>query len=57
MSTADGRRQLTVSINPWGDGDLDGPLADLLLAAFAEPAAATRAGTPLRITFPDRVTG
>jgi D-alanyl-D-alanine carboxypeptidase len=57
MSTADGRRQLTASVNPWGSGDLNGPLVDLLLAAFAEPVADTRAATPLRITFPDRVTG
>lgn len=53
MSTSDGGRQLALSINPWGDGDLDGPLVDLVLAAFCDPAAATaRSASPVRIAMP-----
>jgi D-alanyl-D-alanine carboxypeptidase len=54
FSTADGRRQLTLSTNPWGDGDLGAALPDLLTAAFpagtgpAEAATRTAAQTPIR---------
>jgi hypothetical protein len=53
MSTDDGRRQLTLSVNPWGGGDLDGPLGDLLIAAFCERSAA-RDASPPRIPVHDR---
>lgn len=33
-STEDGSRQLTVSLNPWGDGDVNAPMDELLTAAF-----------------------
>lgn len=47
-STPDGRRQLTLSINPWINGDPSGPLIDLLLTAFCEPSEANRAAVALK---------
>ncbi|MEJ3750718.1 serine hydrolase domain-containing protein [Actinomycetes bacterium KLBMP 9797] len=52
MSTLDGRRQLTLSANPWGDGDGQGPLSDLLLAAFADLSPAPTSRTPARLHIP-----
>jgi D-alanyl-D-alanine carboxypeptidase len=53
FSTSDGGRQLALSINPWGEGDLDGPLIDLVLAAFCDPGAASaRSASPVRIAMP-----
>jgi D-alanyl-D-alanine carboxypeptidase len=37
LSSADGRRQLSLSFNPWGDADPGPPLQELLFAAFSEP--------------------
>jgi D-alanyl-D-alanine carboxypeptidase len=49
-STVDGRRQLTLSINPWIEGDPGPPLLDLLLTAFCgEASAATMRARPPRI--------
>ena len=42
-STEDGRRQLSLSINPWIEGDPNPPLLDLALAAFCDPSEAARA--------------
>jgi D-alanyl-D-alanine carboxypeptidase len=57
FATVDGRRQLAVSINPWGDGDLEGPLTDLMVAVFGgSPGTAARAATPTRVRILDRWT-
>jgi D-alanyl-D-alanine carboxypeptidase len=48
VSTPDGRRQLTLSLNPWINGDPGPPLIDLLLTAFCEPSDANRAAVALR---------
>lgn len=42
MGTADGRRQLTLSVNPWGAGDPDTALFHLLDVAFGNPAVDAR---------------
>jgi D-alanyl-D-alanine carboxypeptidase len=58
FSTIDGRRQITLSINPWGDGDPGDALLDLLTAAFPAPAGpAPRAAAPARIRNLDRWQG
>ena len=45
-STEDGGRQLTLSINPWIEGDPGPALLDLLLTAFCQPSPeASRAAT------------
>ncbi|MBF9128490.1 beta-lactamase family protein [Plantactinospora sp. S1510] len=36
-STEDGTRQLTVAVNPWGEGDLHALIDDLLAVAFRQP--------------------
>ncbi|GIJ48787.1 serine hydrolase [Virgisporangium aliadipatigenens] len=58
FSTADGRRQLSLSANPWGDGDPGSALLDLLTAAFPAPeGTAPRAAAPTRIRNLDRREG
>jgi D-alanyl-D-alanine carboxypeptidase len=60
MGTADGRRQLTISINPWGEGNAGPALNGLIEAAFCggEPPAASTglraAPDPLRRATIDR---
>jgi D-alanyl-D-alanine carboxypeptidase len=47
-STEDGRRQIAVSLTPWGDNESFDALVNLLAIAFPAPAAP--AGTPRRET-------
>ncbi len=49
-STEDGSRQLTLSINPWIDGDPNPALLDLLMTAFCTPSS--RLGAAAIVTPP-----
>ncbi|MEV4510429.1 serine hydrolase domain-containing protein [Dactylosporangium sp. NPDC049525] len=48
MGTADGRRQLTFSVNPWGPSEPDDSLLQLLTLAFDGTAAGVARGTAVQ---------